>query len=91
MEGDDYSVRLERVDLRTCALHYQQSGRYLMVYVEQSAVPEFDWIGSADDLRYWTAPSIYISEQERELILSRLAQWSSQSGIKIHMATIANG
>ncbi len=90
MEADDYSFRLERVHFRTCALHYTEGGRYLMVYLEQSPAPEFDWVGSDDDFQHWTSPSVHISEQERKLILSRLEQWSSQSGVKIHIASPAD-
>ena len=90
MESTGYSIRLECVDFRTCALHYKQSGRYLTVYLEQSAIPEFDWVGLDSDFQYWTVPSIQTSEQERKLILGSLELWCSQNGIKISIGPPAD-
>jgi hypothetical protein len=90
MEADDYSIRLEQVDFRTCALVYKRSDLCLLVYVEQSAVPEFDWVGLDDDFRHWTTPRLDISEEERKLILSRVEQWSAQNGVKIYIGSHAD-
>lgn len=91
MEADaDYSIRLERIHFRTSLLVYRQGERHLTVYLEQSYSPDIDWSGLEDDFRYWTYPCLNISEEERKLILSRLEQWSAQTGVRIYIGPPAD-
>jgi hypothetical protein len=90
VESQNYSIQLERVGFRTCALHYKESGRYLRVYLEESALPEFDWVGLNNDLRFWTEPNIPSSEDEQKVILNRLEQWCSESGARIYVGPPAD-
>jgi hypothetical protein len=60
------------------------------VYVEQSAVPEFDWVGFDSGFDKWTQPDVPTSERERLVILDRLKQWCDREGIKINFGAPAN-
>ena len=85
MGAGAYSIQLELVHFRTSALHYAEAERHPRIYVEQSAVPDFDWVGLESDFECWTQPNVPMSAQEQKIIRARLVQWCADNGIKIHI------
>jgi hypothetical protein len=45
------------------------------VYLEESADPEYDWIGAEPDFK--------VEKERLELILNRLKEWSVNQGLRI--------
>jgi len=61
--------------MRISLLIYKDREGIVEVYLEESAVPEYDWIGAEPDFK---------AEKNRlELILSHLKEWSGSQGLKI--------
>lgn len=75
MEADEYSIEIEKVHFRTALLRYKDANGDVEAYLEESAVPEYDWIGAETDLD---------AEGERlQQILSRIQEWAYSKNTRI--------
>ena len=75
----NYSFRMERTSYKSQNLIYEELGFKLVIYLESSAIPQYDWLGCDLDFQKWSEPQgEIISEQKRQEILSRLSAWSAE-------------
>lgn len=75
MEADEYSIEFEKVHFRTVLLRYKDANGDVEAYLEESVVPEYDWIGAEPDLG---------AEGERlQQILSRIQEWADNNNTRI--------
>ena len=70
-----YSVSFEKVHFRTALLRYQDQQGESEVHLEQSAVPEYDWIGAEPDL--------HIGSERLQIVLARIQEWAQTNGLRI--------
>jgi predicted protein tyrosine phosphatase len=75
MVAEDYEVSFEQVDFRTRALVYRDDAGLVRVHFEQSAVPEYDWIGSETDFG--------VSQERLEQILPRIHRWAAAADVRL--------
>ncbi|MCK5635664.1 MAG: hypothetical protein KAI06_11270 [Anaerolineales bacterium] len=73
--SNEYEFNLERIHFSSSLLSYEDSEGLVEVYLEQSVVSDFDWIGAEPDFK--------VDEDRLELILDRLVEWSCSQGLKI--------
>ncbi len=75
MEVDQYSIELSKVHFRTVLLRYKDANGVAEAYLEESAVPEYDWIGAEPD---------FGADGERlRQILSRIQEWADDNNTRI--------
>ena len=75
MAANKYSIELRKVHFRTVLLRYEDDEGVSEIYLEQSAVPEYDWIGAEPDLD---------AKGERlQRILSRIQEWAVDNDTRI--------
>ena len=72
---NDYEFNLKKVNMRSSLLSYKDNEGTVEVYLEESAVPEFDWIGAEPDFKE--------NKERLKVILSRLKEWSKNQELKI--------
>ena len=71
----EYEFNLEHVHFNSALLSYKDSLGLVEVYLEQSVVPDFDWIGAEPDFK--------VDEDRLAMILDRLGDWSCNLGLNI--------
>lgn len=80
----DFSFQMERTSYKSYDLIYEEPGRRLVVYLEMSGVPKYDWVGVDTDFERWTEPEGEpIPEAKRREILERLSAWGKEQKIRI--------
>jgi hypothetical protein len=80
-----FGIRQERTSWKSIDLIYEEPGHQLVVYLEMSGVPEFDWVGVDTAFQAWTAPADkLIPDGKRAEILERVADWSKQKRLRIN-------
>jgi len=72
---DSYSISLEKVHFRTSRLRYSDSQGSVDVFLEESAVPEYDWIGAEPDFK--------VSAARLSDILPRIHEWASARNLTL--------
>ena len=77
--SNEYEFNLEQVHFSSSRLSYKDSEGLVEVYLEQSTVPDFDWIGAEPDFK--------VDKDRLELILDRLVEWSCSMGLNIKIWT----
>ena len=73
----DCQVSLERVHFRTSQLTYRDVDGFTSIYVEESAVPEFDWVGTESELG--------LNGDRLDCVVQAINQWSTAQGIRIKL------
>ena len=58
--------------MRLC---YRDEVGTVEVFLEESAVPDYDWIGSEQDFE--------LSAERLQTVLSRIQEWTQKQGIRI--------
>lgn len=71
--SDDHDISFRRVHFRTMLLTYVDCQGNVEAYFEQSAVPEYDWIGDE--------PSFGVNAERLAIILPRIQQWAKSEGL----------
>jgi hypothetical protein len=83
-DDQEYSIRQERTSWKSIDLIYEELGHRLVVYLEMSGVPQFDWVGVDSAFQAWTYPTGEpIPAGKRDEILARVADWSKQKRVRI--------
>jgi hypothetical protein len=77
MSTTDFDVSFKRVNFRTSLLVYRDAEGTAQAYFEQSAVPEFDWIGAEQDFE--------VSEERLRRILPRIREWAESEGLRLRI------
>ena len=75
MEVDEFSIELRKVHFRTVLLRYTDANGVVEAYLEESAVPEYGWIGAEPDLG--------AEGQRLQQILSRIQEWADDNNTRI--------
>lgn len=70
-----YSVSLEKVHFRTMRLRYRDEEGMSEVFLEESAVPEYDWIGAEPDFE--------LEPERLQTVLGRIREWANAKGLRI--------
>lgn len=87
----DYTFRLATTSYKSRDLIYDEPGHRLVVYLEMSGVPEFDWVGAETDLDRWTDPAGEpIPADKRAQITQRLADWAGEQRLRIDLGPAMN-
>ena len=73
--SERYEFSLKLVHFHSSLLTYKDRVETVEVYLEESADPEYDWIGAEPDFK--------VEKERLELILNRLKEWSVNQGINI--------
>lgn len=73
--NEPYNIALEKVHFRTSRLRYSDSRGSVEVFLEQSAVPEYDWIGAELDFK--------VSAARLSEILPRIHEWASAQNLTL--------
>ena len=68
-----YEVTFERVHFRTSLLKYSDAAGSTEAYFEQSAVPEYDWIGDE--------PSFALEPGRLADVLKNVHEWAAEQGM----------
>ena len=75
MNTKDYSVDLIKVHFRTVQLRYVDAEETIEVFLEESAVPEYDWIGAE--------PDFGVEGKRLRQILERIQEWAQDNNTRI--------
>ena len=75
METSTFNITFERVHFRTRLLVYQDDEGRIEAPFEESAVPEFDWIGAEPDFK--------VSDERLRRILPRIYEWADNAGLRL--------
>jgi hypothetical protein len=70
-----YDVTFQKVDFRSCLLTYADGEGTTEVYLEQSAVPECDWVGSEVDLN--------LQHKRLAQVLRNIQNWANEQGLRL--------
>ncbi len=71
----EYEFSLKQVHFRSSLLTYKDNEETVEVYLEESAVPEYNWIGAEPDFK--------VEKEKLEIILKRLKTWSETKNLNI--------
>ena len=75
MTSADYSIDLTKVHFRGVRLRYVDASGIVEAILEESAVPEFDWVGAEPDLG--------IEGERLKQVLDRIQNWARQNNTRI--------
>ena len=75
MEAGEHSIELTKVHFRTVLLRYTDANGIVEAYLEESAVPEYDWVGAEPDLG--------VEGERLQQILSRIEEWADDNNTRI--------
>ena len=73
--SEAFDIQFRRVHFRTMLLTYSDDEGPVEAYFEESAVPEYDWIGAE--------PSFGVSAERLRKILPRIHDWAARNGIRL--------
>ena len=77
-------ISSRRLSYKDLELTYREPGRALIVPVEMSGVPEFDFVGVDTAFAQWTdPPGVTLSPDEQSAVKSRIHQWSATQGLRL--------
>lgn len=75
MKTREYKITFEKVHFRTKLLKYSDSLGTAEVYFEESAVPEYDWVGDE--------PSFSLAPKRLSEVLVNIHEWADEHGVKL--------